>query len=387
MPIPTGEHLTIHTTNKLLLTTYSWTRGGFRPTWTRRWPAFQNGQIARNTVAYGDYLADLCNQYGVDVLSGYYQAQGENPLPNFRNSLWATSHLGRVKLCHMAGLIGFGSTVVRATIEAQVKSWWSDMLNPKYARIRVASGASLPIVIFWGNDYVADYNAFVTMLNNIRTEYRNKGVGEVFIMLTEHICGLAGANIPGAVNVIKAVDGVYHHPAGLPWETCGGCDKSGVEWTGTQSATQLAKDLNAEGSIVARFGKYYMSGGMTSFDRDLFERDGTAVQGRVVVTSPAELRTVLRTIKNYARPIWSESQWLADGEHIYEDVWSAVTSCAEWEEGSTVEPCVVRGTAYTAPYWDYGTDRMAAIAEVFRETVRRAPISERPTEPQMTAMT
>lgn len=370
MALP-GELVTVHTTVKTLLTTYSWARGGFRPTWTRRWPAFKNGQVERNTLAYGDYLADLCNQYGVDVLSGYYQAKGDNPLPNFRASLWATARLGRVKLCHMAGLVGFNEAIARSKIQAEVVSWANDMKSAKYARIKVASGATCPILMFWGNEYIHDYNAFVTMLNTIRAEYRNRGVGEVFVILTDHIAGLAGGNIPGAVAVMNAIDGVYHHSAGLPWETCGGCDKSGVEWTGTQSASQLARNLASDAAIVARFGKYYIPGGMPSFDRDLFQSDGSAPQGRVVATTPAEVRTIFRTIKNHARPIWSDTQVLTDGEHIYEEQWVAVTSSAEWEEGSTCEPSLVRGTAYTAPYWDYGTDRMAALAEVFRDTTRR----------------
>jgi hypothetical protein len=64
--------------------------------------------------------------------------------------------------------------------------------------------------MFWGNEYVYDYNAFVAMLNTIRTEYRNRGVGEVFIILTDHIAGLAGSNIPGAVAVMN---GASHRSA------------------------------------------------------------------------------------------------------------------------------------------------------------------------------
>ncbi|MEO8383286.1 MAG: hypothetical protein ABI779_26755 [Acidobacteriota bacterium] len=375
IPSPTG-YLTIHTASKVILTSYSWTRGGNRPSWTRRWPAFQNGLVQRGTVAYGDYVADLCNQNGVDVLSGYYQAEGDNPLVNFRSSLWATARLGNLRLCHMAGLVGFPAK--RPIIEAQVKSWWPDLQSPKYARIRISTGQSRPILMFWGNEYVNDYAGFVAMLGAIRTEFRNRGIGEVFIILTDHICGLAGANIAGAVNVLQAADAVYHHAAGLPWETCGGCNKTGVEWTGTQSATQLGNDLGAEATVVSRNHRYYMAGGMPSFDRDLF---GSAPQGRVVTTSPAELRTILRTIKNHSTAIWTDSQQLADGEHLYEDVWSVITSLGEWEEGSTVEPSVVRATAYTAPYWEYGNDRMAAIAEVFRDSVRRIRETERPVQP------
>ncbi len=378
--IPT-EYLTIHTTNKVILMNYPWSRGGLRPSWTRRWPAYQNGLIERGTLAYGDYFADLCNQYRVDVLSGYYQAVSDNPLINFRRSMWATTRLGNVKLCHMFGLEGFPGT--RAKIQAEVISWATDMQSPKYARIRNAAGESLPIVLFWGNQYVNDYAQFLDMLGIIRTELGRR-VGKVFVVATDHICGLAGANVAGAVNVIKAIDAVYNHACGLPWDTCSGCDKSGVEWSAAQSAAQLKTNLTGQRSVVERFGKYFIPGTMPSFDRDLF---GPHPQGRVVAKSPAELRQLLNTAKSFARAIYSESQILADGEHIYEDVWTAVTSGQEWEEGSTVEPSLVRGTAYTAPNWDYGNDRMLALSEVFRDTVRRIPVAERPTEPLVSVET
>lgn len=378
MPLP-GEYLYIHTTNKVILMNYTWSRGGFRPGWTRRWPAYQNGLIERGTVAYGDHFATLCNQYKVDVLSGFYQAHQDNPLVNFRRSMWATTKLGNVKLCHMFGLEGFPGT--RAQIQAEVISWAADMQSPKYARIRTANGETLPIVLFWGNQYVNNYAQFVDMLGVIRTELARR-VGKVFLISTEHICGLAGANVPGAVQIMNAIDAVYNHACGLPWDTCAGCNKTGVEWNAAQSATQLTKNLTGQAAVVQRFNKYFIPGTMPSFDRDLF---GSAPQGRVVAKSPAELRQLLNTAKSFARPIFSDSQILPDGEHIYEDVWTAVTSGQEWEEGSTVEPSLVRGTAYTAPNWDYGNDRMVALSEVFRDTVKRIPAGDRPIEPRADA--
>lgn len=367
-----GEPTTIHSTHKVILTTYPWTRGGFRPSWSRRWPAYQNGLIERGTLAYGDYFATLCNQYKIDVVSGYYQAVSDNPLVNFRRSLWATTRLGNVKLCHMFGLEGFPAT--RAKIQAEVISWGADMQSSKYARIRAENGESLPLLLFWGNQYTKDYAQFVDMLGIIRTELERR-VGKVFIVATEHICGLAGAAVPGAVQVMNNIDAVFNHACGLPWDAQGGGDKTGVEWTASQSAAQLAKNLAAHAAIARRFNKYFIPGTMPSFERELF---GPAPQGRVVAKSPSDLRQLLSTAKSFARPLWVETQLFDDGEHLFEETWTAITAGQEWEEGSTVEPSIIRGNAYTAPNWDYGNDRMVALSEVFRDSVRR--IRERPVE-------
>lgn len=363
----TGEYTTVRTNHRLILTTYPWSRGGLRPPWSRRWPAYKDGLIERGTLAYGDYLGALCNQYGVDVVSGYYQAVSDNPLINFRKSMWATTKLGNVKLCHMFGLEGFPGT--RAAIQAEVIRWGVDMQSPKYARIRT-NASTYPILMFWGNQYINGYQQFLDMIGVIRTELA-KVVGKVFIIGTDHITGLVNTGNPDALRVLNAIDGVYHHACGLPWETCGGCDKSNVQWTATQSAEQLARDLAAESTLVARHGRYFLPGTMPSFDRDLFERDGSAPQGRVVATTPADLRKLFTTTRSYSTPAYTESQIVNGVEQIYEENWSVVTSGAEWEEGSTVEPSLVRGTAYTAPNFDYGNDRMLALSEVFREVVRR----------------
>jgi hypothetical protein len=374
------EFVTVHTKYNVILTTYSWTRNGLRPPWTRRQPAFGNGLVDRRTQAYGEQVAAWCNTFNVDCLSGYYQPVGDNPLANFRTSLWRAPNLGNVKLLHMAGLEGFPGT--RTKIQNEVVAWANDMRTAKYARIKDRNGQLRPLVIFWGNQYNADYDGFVQMIAAIRAAL-TPAVGNPFIIFTEHICGLAGAGIPGAVRVINAVDGVYNHGCGLPWDTCGGCDRSGVEWDAAQSATQLAANLRNQQNVTNRFGKIHFSGTMPHFDRDLYEslveNRGLANQGRVTARSPQQLRQILNTAASLAPIVFSETKFLTDGEHIFDERWIILSTLNEWEEGSTFEPSLVRSAApYGDANWDYGTDGLQAISEIFRDTVRRVRGTEVP---------
>ncbi|HEX7153139.1 MAG TPA: hypothetical protein VF618_16755 [Thermoanaerobaculia bacterium] len=379
IPVP-GEFVTVHTKYNVILTTYSWTRGGVRPNWTRRQPAFGGGLIDRKTQAYGEQVAAWCNQFNVDFLSGYYQPVGDNPLANFRTSLWRATNLGRVKLVHMAGLEGFPAT--RTKIQNEVIAWGTEMRNAKYGRIKDRAGNLRPVVIFWGNQYVNNYGDFLNMIAAIR-QALTPVVGNPFIILTEHICGLAGANVPGAVQVMNAIDGVYNHACGLPWDTCGGCDRSNVEWDASQSASQLASNLRAQTAVAARFGKIHFSGTMPHFDRDLFESlvegRGLANQGRVTARTPQQLRQILNTAASFTPVVFSESRMETDGEHIYNEKWIILSTLNEWEEGSTFEPSLVRSAApYADGNYDYGTDGLQAISEIFRDTVRRLRSSELP---------
>jgi hypothetical protein len=378
MAIPgTTEFVTVHTKYNVILTTYSWTRGGLRPPWTRRQPAFGNGLVDRRTQAYGEQVAAWCNTFNVDCLSGYYQAVDDNPLANFRTSLWRATNLGNVKLLHMAGLEGYPGT--RTQIQNEVMSWANDMRSAKYARIN-RNGQLRPIIIFWGEKYMADYDGFVQMIAAIRATL-TPAVGNPFIILTEHICGPAGAGVPGAVRVMNAIDGVYNHACGLPWDQCGGCPKPGVEWDASQSASQLALNLRNQQNVTNKFGKIHFSGTMPHFDRDLYsslmERKGLGVQGRVAAKTPQQLRQLLSTAASFAPIVSSETKLMTDGEHIFEERWIILTSLNEWEEGSTFEPSLVRSaTPYGDANWDYGNDGLQAISEIFRDTVRRVRSSE-----------
>jgi hypothetical protein len=366
--IPDFDYVTVHTKFNVIMTTYSWSRGGQKPSWSRRWPAFGNGLVDRRTQAYGEQVAAWCNTYNVDCLCGYYQAVSDNPLANFRTSLGRAGNLGNVKLLHMFGLGGF--PVKRGAIENEVKNWAAEIQSPKYARIRDANGTQRPILMFWGDELRHDWTQFVDMIGAIRS-YLGPRVGQPFIIGTDHLIGYVATGVAGAVNALRAIDGVYNHACGLPWDTCGGCDKSGVEWDAVQSAQQLTAMLRPRRDTTLAHGKIYFGGTMPHFDRDLFERDGLANQGRVVAKGGQQLRQLLLAAKAFAPVVYSESRQQADGEHIYEDRWIVLTSLNEWEEGSTFEPCLVRGSAYTAPSWDYGTDGLQAVSEVFRDTVTR----------------
>ena len=212
---------------------------------------------------------------------------------------------------------------------------------------------------------------------------RTTPVGDPFIIGTQHLADLAANNWPGSANALAASDGLYQHNCALPWEKCvgaegcvrngdGSCNCSGVEWDAVRSAQVLAEQLAGKRDLVGRHGRVFFGGTMPHFDRDLFSPgDRLADHGRVVAKRPDQLRTLLRKIQAFGPILHSETRVQAGETHIYEDRWVILSSLNEWEEGSTFEPCLVRGGPYSAPSYDHGMDGLKAIAEVFKDTVVR----------------
>lgn len=391
--IDPADPVWVHTTYQVLVTSYPWSRVGRNVPWARRYPAYQNGLIDRATQAYGEYVAPLCFNNRVSFLSGFFQPGQPpnvvNPITNFDNSLWKATNLGTLRLVHMAGLYGFPGT--RAEIKTQVSGWLTKMQSAKYGRIRDRSGASRPLLIFWGNEFTNDPLQFVQMVQDIRTALQP--AGNPFIIGTEHFADYVAMGKPNALAALQALDGVYNHACALPWDTCGGCDRSNVEWYGSDSAKQLNTSLSNRAHTTAVNGRLFIGGTMPRFDRDLhckvFDNDINcsalyAKQGRVVTiptstdpaspysaSGPTQVRNLLKIARNYAGLTHTETRLENGVQHIYDEKLVILTSWNEWEEGTTFEPSTVRSTAYTGINCDYGDDALKAIAEVFAPTVVR----------------
>ncbi len=363
------EYLTIHTKWHVVLTTWTWRVDATRPSWSRRWPAWRNGVIERGSQPHGQQVANWCNTYNVDYLSGVW-TPGLSPLPNFRNAYWnAATNLGKVKLLHQFWMQHFPST--RSAIEAEVATWANDMRSSKYARIRLSNGQERPLILYWGHEMEYDYPGFIAMINTIRQQFRTAGIGEVFIVGTVHLLDQAALGRPGAMEAFRAVDGFYTSACALP-------GSPGVTWDAEMSANRLDPILRGWRDFANAHGKTFFSGTTPQFDRDLYHqwKNGKLFPlGRVVARSGAQVRKLLSVAAKYA-PLVSERHVIeADGEHIYEDKWIILSTLDEWEEGTAFEPCLVRGPLYSDPYYEYDTDAMKAISEIFRDRVRRFPVS------------
>lgn len=361
------ESVTIHTKYRVIMTSYPWPLGGLRPSWTRRFPAWQNGVVDRGKQAYGQQVANWCNTYRVSCLSGFHTVTSP-VFANFENSLWnPATNLGALQLLHMFD-VNQNFPAEAATIVSTIAGWGTKyMKSPKYARIRLANGQTRPLLLFWST-FAATYSQkFRETIAAIRRAL-DPIVGPVFIMGTEHIANSAIGGNPEAVAALQAVDGFYLHESGLPWQT-------NVQWNGVQSLAKLKEGLASLTGLSQRYGRPFFPGTMPRFDRDLFSlwrEKKLAGQGRVVIENPGQLTGLLQAVRAAAPVMHSETKTLIDGEHIYDERWVVLTSLNEWEEGQTFEPCLVRGQKYDpATNYEYGTDALQAVADVFRDTVRR----------------
>lgn len=368
MPIGT-EYVTIHTKWHVVLTTWTWhiTGTGTRPTWSRRWPKWNQGVIERGSQAHAQQVATWCNDYNIDYLSGVFVA-GNDPLVNFKRAYWPDeTDLGRVKLLHQFWIQHFPGS--RGAIEAEVPKWAPYMKSPKYARIRLANGEVRPLVLYWGFAMEKDYRGFRQMIAKIRESLRAE-VGEVFIIGTQHLIDQAAQGKPGAMEAFRDIDGFYRASCWLP-------HAPGVTWDADCSATKFDPVLKRWRDFAQANGKIFFSGTSPQYDRDLFDLKETgkvSPNGRVVAQSGAQVRKLLSVAAKYAPVVSIRQTQEADGLHLYKDKWIILSTLDEWEEGTTFEPCLLRKPLYSEPYYEYDTDAMKAISEIFRDRVHRLPV-------------
>jgi hypothetical protein len=359
--------VTVHTKYNVIMTSYPWPTGGVRPHWTRRFPAWQNGLVDRGKQPYGQQVANLCNTYRVSCLSGFHTAKSP-VFANFHNSLWSSAtNTGALKLLHMFD-VNQDFPAEAAGIVSTVVGWGTKyMKNSKYARIRLPNGESRPLLLFWATHagvYSQKFRETITAIRNGLAPI----VGPVFIVGTEHIANAAIGGNSDAVAALQAVDGFYHHQGGLPGQP-------GVQWNGVQSLQQLENALQSLSALSVRYKRPFFAGTMPRFDRDLFSlwrEQRLDPQGRVVIENAAQLTNLLQAARRYAPLMYSETKMIDGAEHEYEERWVVLTSLNEWEEGQTFEPCLVRNQKYDpATNYEYGTDAMQAVADVFRDRITR----------------
>ena len=369
LPGPGTESEYIHTNWNVLVTSYGWKRGGRNVRWARRVPHYGQGLIDRGAPAYGKEVVKWCNDFGIHAISGYYEPRApENPLPNFRSALWPQA-LGSVKLCHMFSADAYPAK--RDALVTEVSRWGADMQNDKYARIRVESNTPRPLLLMWGPGWSQNPVDFGKMLTTMRNAIRPLA-GEPFVVATEHIVDKVDGNTAIRDLFVAHVDGVYNHGCALPW-------KINEEWSALLSSQRLGTMLAAQRQVCSRYGKVFFSGTMPTFDRDLygaeFEHTPLAPQGRVVAKGVDQITAQLTAARRFAPISYSEIREEANGLHVYQDAWVILTSLNEWEEGTTLEPSLVRGSAYQVPNYDSGFDGFSAIKTVYRDTVvrRRVP--------------
>lgn len=336
---------------KIILTSYLWIHPGFNPPISLssvRTPLQSNPAADRYfsqaTPQYGQSVADLCNRYEIDYLSGYWN--GNWTLNLFRQAFSPGVRLGRLRLVYMGGLENFGDPAYRARLEEAIKNWKSEVLDrDRYGYIKDEAGNERPLMMFWGagaNSLGAEFEA---MIGRIRAHY-GPGLNPYFIA-TEHVAW------SGDDRVIQSVDAVYHHPCAIPpiGETISTEEsRRRLRPLFGQYAQALKGKRNRSTLLPVRF----IAGGMPQFNRNLFSihyGPGRPTQGVVQAGSKREVVDLFKLFREFAPEIGPSTRW------------AVITSLSEWFEGSTVEPTAELGPKY--PGGNYGYDFMESISQVF----------------------
>lgn len=323
-------------------------------------------RLPQNTRAYGLKVARWCNEYNIRYLSGFWSGNPRRPcIEHFESSLGALSlqELGQLRLIYMFSLEPSFDLIKDAVISRAAA-----MLGPTYARILDQRGVSRIPILFWGEESATKPAGFQGLLNDLRSFFRVRGA-ELFVITTHHILQSPDDRL------LQSVDAVYRHEcyhnidkegrAPAPLTTAQSVAPTRQNWLANQQRLQ-GKTQSATGLPV-----YYFPGTMPSF-----WRPSSPERGRVVAQNKEQVRSMFTALKNEARTVQVKSG--ATGLEIHK--WAVVTSWNEWVENSTIEPCFVRPgrtPEEIATYgYDYGTDHLSLLREIFKTTRRALPLEE-----------
>lgn len=317
-------------------------------------------RLPQNTRAYGLKVAGWCNEYNIRYLSGFWSGDPRRPcLEHFESSLGVLSpqELGQLRLIYMFTL---QASVDR--IKEAVTSRAAALLGPTYARLMDSRGVSRIPIMFWGEESATNSVAFQRLLNELRAFFKERG-GELFVITTHHILQSQDDRL------LRSVDAVYrhecyhnidregHNPA--PLNTAQSVAPTRQRWLANRQQLQ-GKTQSATGLPV-----YYFPGTMPSF-----WRPSSPERGKVVAQTRDQVRSMFVALRDDATTVCVRSG--TAGLEIHK--WAVLTSWNEWVENSTIEPCFVRSNRTPeeiASYgYDYGTDHLAQIRDIFKTTRR-----------------
>jgi hypothetical protein len=348
--------------------------------------SYQKGSVwyikSQAAREYGLNTVRLCNAYGVEVLTGWWDKYDFQPWEHFSSSVRQVPDLGNLRLAYMFGVLryekpdrGFPDTV--EDIVAKVREWAPEMANrARYAYITDYQGNSRPMLFCWGailNETGA--GAFQTMVGRIREIIKGRTGATPFIVLSQH-----NALGPRFEKVTSSVDAFYQHEIAIPdkrnapaqyhsistQQSLDGIMTPAYTLPGTRvMISDAIRYLAGKKSAATGQPVHFIAGCMPQFNSDLVADN---YHGVVRAGSKAEVQRMFEMVRDLAPTIWTAGTAAALVEHK----WVAVSTLAEWAEGTSIEPTIVRpggapGGAYNQ-YGDYGSDFMDLLLNVFRET-------------------
>lgn len=333
------------------------------------------------TTAYGRYVCDLCNQYGIDVYTTWWDAHEPGKAPDdlcweiFQAAIKAMPNNDRVKDLRFGYMIGFiFYPEQKAKIWQMLQTWSNDAVNrQRYAWIQDQTGEARPLLMTWGVPKVDpgaaasqpnSIAAFERFITDVRNLYQQKTGKPPFLMMeAEHIAD----NKPF---LAKYADALWLHSCVIPNKTA-----SPSTITTGQSVAPTRQKIQRQIDTIRSTKNHftgrrvvYVPGSMPQFNRDLVQN---TYQGHVEAASKAQVTAMFQMVKEHAQVLYNEPAAPGSDYVRIRHKWVSFTSFDEIPEGTCMMPSGIQPShgVYSRPVCEYGFDFLKVIRDVFADQV------------------
>lgn len=328
----------------------------------------QRKTLPQNTPEYGRRVAGWLAGRNVDFVTGYWSGDPRRPcIENFDASLGALGldTLGSLRLSSM-----FSMAPPLRRVKAAIEERAPRLLSQTSARLVDKAGRErIPIFLWWGDSRVSP-SEFKATIAELRSLFAARfGGASPFFVSTHHALWTRNDD------VIRSLDAVYRHECHHLYDEGGHPRRLTTQESVEPTRANWRADVAALQGKVA-FGSglpvFYMVGTMPSFFRPADKK-----RGKVIAEDKSQIRAMFAALRDDARAL----RVARPAPRTLElHKWVAITSLSEWVENSTIEPCVIRPNRSPAEVaewgYDYGTDALDLIRDLFRPTTRSVPEAE-----------
>jgi hypothetical protein len=329
--------------------------------------------LPQNTPEYGRRMVAWLSARNVDIVTGFWSGDPARPcIEHFDASLGAlpAAELGTLRLADM-----FALDPPLDAVELAIEGRGPRMMDARYARITDAAGAArVPIFLRGALGATGSSGAgprrpadFRGMIERLRALFASRLDGaSPFFIGSHHLLS------PPLDDVIGSLDAVYRDGCAQAYDETGHPATMSTAEAVTPTRAAWAADLAAlEGKTAFASGLpvYYIVGSApAAVGRDDPRR------GAVVAQHKDQIALMFAALRDDARTL-REARAGDGATEVHK--WVALTSAADWAAQSAIEPCLVRADRsyreVTAWGYDYGTDAIDLIGDLFRPEIAAAP--------------
>lgn len=321
-----------------------------------------------NTKAYGEYIIDKCQRYGINVYTTWWEPGDPDTVcwNNFE-SAFNRAHipdndLGDLRFAYMFGVQNWPSS--QGAILNMLERWASDAANTnRYAYIKDQEGNQRPILMTWGKPpFLVVQNLFEQFIVQIREIYMRHLGKYPFIIMSQHVLDNR--------QIIPYTDAVFMHQCHIPQK-----DDQLNTITTLQSKVKTEEVFNAHLDSMRKLTNtftnkmiIYIPGTMPQFNRDLVPGNPW---GRVEADHRDEVEQMFTLVRNFAPTVYLEPTPTNPDYKYIEHKWVSLTSMDEIPEGTCIMPSGIQPESpdYSRPECEYGYDFVELVKSIFADRI------------------